>query len=375
MKTSVVKSWLELDKLRTEWNGLLLRSRASSIFLTWEWFEAWFDAIEGRVEPFVVTVRNEDGFLVGIAPCYLAQLRVFKALSYRTIRYMADVATGAEYPDWIVDPLDEQGICRHIASTFARSAEDWDVMWLPKVAGWTGALERISNPLSEFGLRFHVRSRDFSAVKLAASVGEFEDAIPAKRRQQMRRNSRRVRSIDGVELIRCDSAEQLDEFLDALFELHQRRWKSLGIDGSFERKPVEEVFYRKFAPVALQNGWLGLFGLKQNGVFKAVQYGYIFNGAYHQLQEGFDPDFEQGAGNALRHYVIAECIADGIQSYDFLGGWTEHKRRWGAERRSGHDLFIGSNKLKSRVLFIGEIWPSGRLIDQEGTVTRILRDD
>jgi CelD/BcsL family acetyltransferase involved in cellulose biosynthesis len=371
VNVSVITSWTELEKLKPDWNDLLFRSRASSIFLTWEWLETWYNVIDRKVDLYVVAVRDDAGKLVGIAPFYRAQLRFMKVIRFRTLRFVADTATGAEYADWITDPEVEDIVCREITENLAARLADWDAIWLPNVAGWTGALERITRPLGAAGLPFHVRSRDFSAIQLAGNLGDYEASVPAKRRQQMRRNSRRVSSIEGVEFVRCTTTNQLQGFLGALFDLHQRRWQTVGLEGAFRRKPVEEAFYREFASVALDRGWLGLFGLTQHGVFKAVQFGYIFGNTYHQLQEGFDPDFEQGAGNALRHHALEACMDDGVRSYDFLGGWTEHKRRWGAELRLGHDVFIGAKKLKSRLLFLREVWPSGRFIEQEGIVTQI----
>jgi len=369
LKAAITTSWSELKQLESDWNKLLFRSAASSIFLTWEWLEAWGKAIQHKVEPFVITVRDDRGALIGIAPLYLARLRFLRAIQYRTLRFVADTATGAEYPDWIVEPDAEGAVCGKIAETLCARASDWDTIWLPNVAGWNRAPDRIGQSLGDAGLHVHMRDREFSIAALGDSLADFEVAIPSKRRQQMRRITRRIKAIESVEFVRCTRADQLPFFLDALFDLHQRRWKSVGMDGSFQRKPIQESFYRQFAPIALDSGWLGLFGLRHHGVFKAVQFGYIFGNVYHQLQEGFDPDFERGAGNALRHLVIEALIDDGIHSYDFLGGWTEHKRRWGAELRHGRDIFIGSNKLKSRLLFSKEIWPTGRYIEQMGTIT------
>jgi CelD/BcsL family acetyltransferase involved in cellulose biosynthesis len=369
LKAAITTSWSELEQLESDWNKLLFRSAASSIFLTWEWLEAWGKAIQHKVEPFVITVRDDRGALIGIAPLYLARLRFLRAIQYRTLRFVADTATGAEYPDWIVDPAAEEAVCREIAETLCVKTSDWDTIWLPNVAGWSGAPERITRSLGDAGLNIHTRERRFSVADLGDSLGDFEATIPSKRRQQMRRKTRRIKAIEGVEFVRCTAADQLPEFLDALFDLHQRRWESVGLDGTFRHIPVQEQFYRQFAPLALRRDWLCLFGLKHHGVFKAVQYGYVYGNTYHQLQEGFDPDFERDGGNALRHHMIEALINDGVNSYDFLGGWTEHKRRWGAELRHGCDIFVGSNRLKSRLLFSKEIWPSGRYIEQDGTIT------
>ena len=124
-------------------------------------------------------------------------------------------------------------------------------------------------------------------------------------------------------------------------------------------------FYELFAPVALAKGWLRLSALKVDGVISAVQYGYAYGNTFSQLQEGYEPHGFDGIGNALRNLVIKMCIEEGLHDYDFLGGFTDHKRRWRAEPREGYNLFIGRKSLKNQLLFAKDIWPTGRFI-QEG---------
>jgi CelD/BcsL family acetyltransferase involved in cellulose biosynthesis len=136
--------------------------------------------------------------------------------------------------------------------------------------------------------------------------------------------------------------------------------------GTFIRRPSQETFYRNFAPKALKNGWLRINAIQSQGEIQAIQLGYVCSQTYLQMQEGFNPDFVKGVGNALRHHTIRQCINEDLHEYDFLGGFTEHKRRWGATKRKGHDVLIGNQSLKSRLLIKMNIWPTGRyLIQQE----------
>ena len=123
-------------------------------------------------------------------------------------------------------------------------------------------------------------------------------------------------------------------------------------------------FYERFGGCALSRGWLRLYSLKVDGLVRAVQYGYVYGGVFSQLQEGFDPDVVPGIGNVLRNLVFHACIEEGLREYDFLGGHADHKRRWGALERSGHDLFIGRPSLKNRLLFAKQVWPTGRYLRQ-----------
>lgn len=363
MQTTIIRDWAAFDRLESEWNELLFRSQASSIFLTWEWISAWRAAVSDSVSPFVIIVRDESDELIGVAPLYLSSMRFLKVLRYRMLRYMADVATGSEYPDWIVHKDREEVVSAAITDCLISGSGSWDTLWLPRIAGWTGARERLLNAPARRFLRCRIRTNVFSKFDLGPTLESYEQSLSANRRQQLRRNTRRIEAIEGIEFDTCETAESLPEFLEALFELHQLRWQADGKEGTFRRKPAEERFYRNFVPQALRQGWLAFFGLRHKNILKAVQIGYVFDNTYYQLQEGFDPEFAAGAGNWLRHRGIAHLIDQGVEAYDFLGGWSEHKRRWGATRRDGYDLFVAARKLRTLPIFVFDVWPSGRLID------------
>jgi len=369
MQARTITTWSEFDQLADDWNRLLGKSGSPSIFLTWEWIRSWRRAIGESVDPYVVVVHRENGDLAGIAPLYLASVRLLHIAEFRMLRFMADAATGAEYPDWIVDAGDEAEICDAIARHLRESRGAWDAIWLTTVSGWAGAEQRIRIAAERNGLRVRARNREFAHIRLPARLSEFESRLSTKSRQRLRRNSRRIREMDSVNIVRCSARDELPRFLDALFNLHQLRWRAAGMDGSFFRQPVVESFYREMAPVALQKGWLWLCALQQGESIKAVQFGYAFNGSYLQLQEGYDPEFRAGAGNALRHSVIERCIEAGIGEYDFLVGTSEHKKRWCVDIRSGCDMLIGNSSWRSRFLLASGAWPTGRFMQQRGLVT------
>jgi CelD/BcsL family acetyltransferase involved in cellulose biosynthesis len=181
-------------------------------------------------------------------------------------------------------------------------------------------------------------------------------------RAEVRKRRREVFGRLEGSISRCASEKDLDPLLDALLSLNHSRWLSTGQPGSFVRKPLEERFYREFTRFALARGWLRLVAVKIGGELKAAQIGYVYGDVFYSLQEGFDPEGPPGVGNALRSRVIEDCIAEGVQTYDFLGGFTEHKRRWLAKPRYGHDLFIGRRHNKNALLFAIGFWPTGRYL-------------
>ncbi len=362
---TVVTSRNELNTYAHEWNELLSSSDANTIFLTWEWVSTWVDTVYPDARLFVIAVQDSNGQLIAIAPFYRSDLHLLGIFKYKCLRIIGDCQSGAEYGDIIIRRGFENIALMFVMQELIRHRHIWDCIWICNVAGWTGAYERYSGVSNEIGLYMHEWTREFSVVKLPDTHESYLSLISKKRRGYIKRETRRLHASHLVELIQCNSQDKLPEYLTDLFELHRKRWESVGQLGSFVRRPPMKRFYESFAPVALREGWLRLYTLKVDGIIKAAQYGYVYNGIFHALQEGYVPNSFDGIGNVLRNLVFKECIKEGLQEYDFLGGVTDHKRLWRAEPREGYNLFIGRRSLKNRLLFWKNIWPTGRFI-QEG---------
>lgn len=355
-----------LDSLEAEWNELLVTTQANTIFLTWEWVQAWRKVVGEDKSLFVITVRDDQNRLVGIAPFYTYTMRQLGIIRYQALRILADYSTAFEYGDWIVKPDNSSEILDEIASALLSAHNEWDLIWMPRMSGWTGTYPRITNAIEKAGMLYRSRPSIFSNFPLPPSIQAYEQGFSTKRRQQLRRNKRKLLSMPGISVEQCAHPSELSRYIDALFDLHHRRRMLLDDIGCFQRRPAEASFYRHFLPVALERGWLRLVALKKDGEIEAIQVGYVYDGHFLQMQEGFNPDFVNGAGNVLRNIVIEQCIEEGLENYDFLGGFTEHKRRWGAQKRDGYDLLIGRPSLKNRLFFLREVWPSGREIREIG---------
>lgn len=349
-----------LESYAGEWNALLEQSAARTIFLTWEWISAWLDAVQPDARLLVVIVRDRDGRLIAIAPFYRTRMRLLGLVPYQCLRVIGDCDSGAEYPDVIIRHGFEDEAMSTVLAALLEHGDMWDCIWLPNVAGWTGAYERFRRGCDRTSLHLHQRARTFAAVKLPCTHEAFLMSLSHKRRAYVRRETRRLLRSQRVELAHCDTKTELPDFLAALFRLHHRHWASLGENGSFARHPRMASFYERFAAVALEKGWLRLYALKVCGAIKAVQYGYAYQGSFHAMQEGYDPNATHGIGNVLRNLVFEACIDEGLKIYDFLGGFTDHKRLWRAKERSGHDLFLGRRSLKNRLLFTQKVWPTGK---------------
>lgn len=362
LRTEILMHWERILVLEPEWNSLLRESRADIFFLSWEWVHAWYSVAGRSVQPFVVTVRDANGFLAGLAPFYFHGHKFLHCLPYRMLRIMADRETGAECLDWIVRADVENDVYRSILSALEKASPHWDCIWMPYVPGWTGATDRMLCACAEQRFFTNTRPIEFGFVNLPTDAEAFYKELSKNMRSQLKRQKNAMIQSRNFEIRSCRSADEIETYIDALFDLHHRRRSVLGDEGVFRRKPREAEFYRTFLPKAQKNGWLRVYGLFVEGTMKAVQLGYVYNGAYYQIQEGFDPGFRSGIGNVLRLHAIEACIAEGLTGYDFLAEMSVHKKRWSATPRFGSDVFIGKRNVKNALLFKSGIWPTGKYL-------------
>jgi CelD/BcsL family acetyltransferase involved in cellulose biosynthesis len=367
MKMEILRERASLDPLADEWNPLLERSRANTVFLTWEFISSWLDVVAPEVEPYVVTVRDDAGRLLAIAPFYLSRARFMKFLSYRCLCLLGDQASASEYLDIIVDRDHEAEVLEELGRYLAAQT-DWDCIWMTRLSGWSGTVERMELLCTAGGFQMNRRTRPFSSILLPDTIDAYLERFSSKTRYQFRRGRKQLDSSGVVRFRACRTRDEVPEFVAVLEELHQKHWLDVGDPGAFGRNPRFRRFLEVLCPRVLDRGWLGLSGIEVDGRMVAIQFGLVYDGVFNAIQEGFDPAYTavtEGVGNVLRLEIIRECIEAGLREYDFLGGETWHKLRWKAEPRKGYDVFIGRESLKNAPIFRRTIWPTGRYLRLE----------
>lgn len=368
MKFQLITNRQDLDDISEEWNDVLRASASDSIFLTWEWVSAWLDTVHPDARLLVVIVRDLDGRLMAIAPFYRSKMRLLRMIGYRTLRILGDYLSGAEYPNIIVRAEWEDAGLSAIAQFLETHRREWDCAWIPNVAGWTGAAQHFSKLACAGNVYHRSRPRAFTAIPIPQRYEEYEKTLSKNSRHHLRRTTRKVMDQLGGTLVSCTDEQQLDRMLPALFRLHQKRWESVGQNGSLGA-PGRRAFYRRLSKTLLPLGHLGFFGLIVENEFRALWYGFIYRGIYYSLSSAYDVQFEEkhrtGVTNVLFGQMLRLLIERGIHEFDHLGELAEYKSRWGAVPRAGSDVLLCSKSLKGMLLFLSGVWPTGKYISMD----------
>ncbi|HVI09866.1 MAG TPA: GNAT family N-acetyltransferase [Candidatus Binatia bacterium] len=347
LKISRHRTWTELLELEQAWNPVLSRSAADTVFLTWQWLNAWWKNY-GKDRTLFVLAAWERNELVGVAPLYSEDASLY-GTTCRRLRLIGDGSHDSDY----LDCFAERGREAEVMNAFARSLEadrrswDWIELNGPKDGSpCLAAALKFAGDRKWGTLSAPIRC---ATLPLPNSWENYLNSLQPRFRSKVRSSLTALDECVKSTPAQCDSEKQIDPWLSGLFDLHTRRWQSRGQSGVFV-DPVKRSFYHDLSRSALQEGWLAFHCLSWGEHPLATQYGLVYRNRFHLLQEGYDPDFSDlRPGVGLRAWLMRHWIERGLQEYDFLAGVSDYKRDWGAQEKLATRMFLAARRTRSLV--------------------------
>jgi CelD/BcsL family acetyltransferase involved in cellulose biosynthesis len=320
--------WPGLD----DWDAVLADSARPSVFLTRDWVTSWWDSFGQGAQSWLLRVAGPTGATLGLAPLYLSRPPGTARLPIRRLGLIGDHSVGSEYLGLVARAGHERVVGEAVADHLAAARVGWDVAELSGLVEGDPAASALEVPLRTIAGRAREQRQACSAVMLPDSFEAYLGGLGSKFRQSYRQRASKLHRTCTVRYLMTASEADLPPHLEALFRMHQAHWISLGLPGSFG-DPRMRRFYLDVARRLLRSGRLRFWQLEVDGVIRASQFGFAYNGVLHSLQEGYDAAFRApgvgGLGVVLRAHAIRSAIGEGLAAYDFLGGTEEFKRRWG----------------------------------------------
>lgn len=315
-----VRLWSELEFAagKSAWQGLLRRSTANPLFMSWEWQSRWWRlhgaALRGQL--VLLAAYAGDGTLVGLAPLYRrdaahrcglrsARLELIGAAFRGSAR-----VTFSEYLDFIVDKAWEEAV---LAAFSARILEDRN--WSDFVAATTRTDGMVARAVQAHGLgECYLREQDVLtayAVPLPARFEEYLKALkPGIRRKLWNRRSRLTTPV-----FRFARASEIEPLLRQIAQFQAVRWGTLGDAQS------RTQFHVGFATAMARQDALRMSVLLQNGEPISAMYNVELDGTEYNLQSGFSPGAAPLSPSYLHFgYCLESAARRGVRSFDFLAG-------------------------------------------------------
>ncbi len=346
----------DFSALSREWDALLEHSVTDAIFLRWFWQRAWWEAYGGGKALRLLTVRNEAGRLLGIAPLFHHEVLVadkgepFPGLSIERPQTvpagipwrMLHLIGGSEvsdYLDFLVERDSAPVVCEAMFRYLSEEMRDWDMLDLHCLPASSPLLAHLP-PLAEArGYKAASTREDVCPIiTLPSTWEEYVSSLGRKERHELRRKVTKAEREASPSWRKTENPATLAEDLALFFRLHEQ---SDPEKAAFWDERTR-LFFRAIAEGAQRNGWLELsfiyFGSRPVGSLFCFDY----KGDILVYNSGYDPSvyLAFSPGLVLFSYIIHDAIARGRKRFDFLRGDERYKYDLGGKETAVYRLTI-----------------------------------
>ena len=327
IKIDCYNKTMSLQQMESNWKELLKDSHTDTIFLTWEWINTWWKVYGNKYRLYIVTVKDDSGHLIGIAPLKIAMRDWFFSHALPTLEFIGfgeDVTP--EYLDFIVRKGYEKTVIPFLLRYLSQHC-GCEVYNLRPFSSNSQNIPFIKNFFSEQKSLYEIRPHsNCPVVSLPNTWDDFVSNRSKNFRKKMKEYSRIcVRDFD-LKFTKCTSLGKLEDRLTQLVGLHHNRWNN----SSQAFKSAEYInFHRQISTLFLKRGWLRLYFLADGEKPIAGIYCYYYNNQFYYYQSGRDICYSKyRVGLVLINKVIEEAINEGAVLFDFLSGDESYKFRW-----------------------------------------------
>ncbi|MGD0765942.1 MAG: GNAT family N-acetyltransferase [Dehalococcoidia bacterium] len=333
----------EIDALRDEWRQLEERCPDVTPFSTWEWCGTVAKYYGGGRPFWVFALRDGDG-LVGIAPfaeTRLGGVRLLRFIGSALGRYSI-----ADYQDLLAAEGREDEVVAAFCDELARHP-GWDVLHLQEVPFSSRTVGRlVAGATSRGWLTLLQPGSDVYPLPIRGTWDSYKATLPRTMRKATSRKTRKLIAEQAASFSAVGNDEgAVYVAMEELFDLHTRRWRSVGRPGIF--RDHRRRFHHEVASRFAQRGMLMISLLKSGDRTIAVKYGFQRDGVQYLYSGGFstDPEWSTfGLGAVLNLRLIEDAFERGVRCVDWMRGDGHYKEHYRVEKHFNQDLLVFRNQ-------------------------------
>lgn len=322
MSTNLLGSFEDWVSLRDEWNELVADSVSPSIFLTFEYLSiAWRTFHSQTSELFLITIRNTEGGLVGIAP-FRSSIRKHGGFSLKVIEYVTTWETDKLY---IIAKQGLEDSCwEEIFSFFQSNPKKWDLIQLVELPNHLAGINKIRRLFCSPSYRCNVAEGPSGpCIDLTVTWDEF-----CRRHKKFRTKLNRLKKLpDGYEIITYDDPKTIAVGIDRYIEIESLSWKK-GQHG-LRKNDAHLAFYKEMIPALAQKGRVVIRILVTGDKLVAGDISYTFNDTVYFQHTAYNEEFANySPGAMLTGLAIKEYLDKAYKLGDCLCGFAAHINPW-----------------------------------------------
>lgn len=338
MHIATIRTLPELISLEKEWNDLLAISASHVPFLRHEYITAWWQGLGGgewsRGELYVVTARQDQGELMGIAPLFITNNRDGEP----ALMLIGSIEI-SDYLNIITRPEDTsvflEALLQHLIGDQAPGIHllDWYNLLesSPTVSAMQAAAEKLGWSYSQQLLQH------CPYIPLPGDWEKYICNIDKKQRHEIRRKMRRSEEYYlPVRWYITDEGNKLEQEVDDFLQLMAN-----DPDKAKFLTPAMRAQMHSIVQAAYKAGWLQLSFIEVNGKKAAGYLNFDYMNHIWVYNSGLDFQYsELSPGWVLLGYLLEWANEHQRQYFDFMRGDEEYKYRFGAIDRRVMRLLV-----------------------------------
>jgi CelD/BcsL family acetyltransferase involved in cellulose biosynthesis len=338
MHIDTIHTLTELMPLEKEWNDLLSLSASHVPFLRHEYLTAWWQGLGGGEwtsgELNIITMRQDDGKLMAIAPLFLPENREGEP----ALMLMGSIEI-SDYLDVIARPEDLpaflEALLEHLAEQASPAAHLLDWYNLLESSPTIPTLKAVAEKLG-----WEVTQQPLQHCPYIPLPGDWEEylsGIDKKQRHEIRRKMRRAEEYyQPVRWYIAQGEDNLEKDMDDFVDL-----MACDPEKALFCTSAMRTQFHQIARAAHKAGWLQLSFMEVNGERAAGYLNFDYLDHIWVYNSGIDFRFsELSPGWVLLGRLLEWANENQRKFFDFMRGDEEYKYRFGAIDRQVMRLTI-----------------------------------
>ncbi len=315
------------------WNDLLDSSKDNHVFMTWEWLTTWWKHY-GSDRKLILLIVEDNKKVLAAAPLMETTYRLF-GLKLRNIEFV-----GTPSSDYHTLILTEKNLaCARMLVNYVRERlTTWDCIELKDIPE-ESETARILRSIRREQLKLKERRFDLCPyIPLPERLEEYLLRLGKSTRKKLGQWERRLRREHKVEIKNYDDIGSVEEAMKTFFDLHQKRFQSIGLPGLFANKTFQN-FHLEVARRFAERRWLRLYFLTVDDNPISADYAFSYRNRLYDYLSGFDPKYSRyGAGNLSTKHLVRISIEEGLKEFDLMRGDHPYKIHWSTMDRANIEL-------------------------------------
>jgi CelD/BcsL family acetyltransferase involved in cellulose biosynthesis len=343
----------EFEGLCDEWTDLFISSGSNNVFLTYEWMSEWWSQFGGKSELFVITVRNSEGAVIGLAPLCIERT-MFGGFGPRVLQFLGCRFVGSDQLDVLAQPGLEEAVADQVVSAILGRQRDWSYIRFDDLAVNGVVIGHIREKLTLAGMsEIKINSTICPFTTLPASVEEYQAGLAQRVRHTFRNRTSALDRQGATEYKCLLEGPELVHGYSELMRLHQERFRSEGKTSMFLGAAIQKFHAAVLSRLAKRH-WVRLYLVQTGGTAVAALYGFVTGNRFQFYQSGMDPAWSKfSVGTVIMGKTINDAINSGCREFDFLRGNETYKSHWAKEAREQISVALFNHRFQSRAVLAG----------------------